>query len=65
MCEAVRRLTSNESEWQAARPALSRFIDRHYSEDVVLQPYLEASVAIKKAGGVATADLSKGSSQTH
>ncbi len=42
MCEAVRRLTSNESEWQAARRRCLGFIDRHYSEDVVLQPYLEA-----------------------
>jgi glycosyltransferase involved in cell wall biosynthesis len=42
MCEAVRRLTSDESEWQAARRRCLAFIDRHYSEDAVLQPYLEA-----------------------
>ncbi len=42
MCKAVRRLTSDESEWQAARRRCLAFIDRHYSEDVVLQPYLEA-----------------------
>jgi len=42
MCEAVRRLTSDKSEWQAARRRCLAFIDRHYSEDAVLQPYLEA-----------------------
>ena len=42
MCEAVRRLTSDESEWQAARQRCLAFIERHYSEDAVLQPYLEA-----------------------
>jgi glycosyltransferase involved in cell wall biosynthesis len=42
MCEAVRRLTSDESEWQAARRRCLAFVERHYSEDVVLQPYLEA-----------------------
>ena len=42
MCEAVRRLTSDESEWKAARRRCLDFIERHYSEDVVLQPYLEA-----------------------
>jgi glycosyltransferase involved in cell wall biosynthesis len=42
MCEAVRRLTSDESEWQAARQRCLAFIERHYSEDVVLQPYLAA-----------------------
>ena len=41
MCEAVRRLTSDESEWQATRQRCLAFIERHYSEDVVLQPYLE------------------------
>jgi glycosyltransferase involved in cell wall biosynthesis len=42
MCAAVRRLTRDESEWQAARRRCLAFVDRHYSEDVVLQPYLEA-----------------------
>ena len=42
MCEAVRRLTSDKSEWQAARRRCLAFIDRHYSEDAVLQPYLAA-----------------------
>ncbi len=41
MCEAVRRLTSDESEWQATRQRCLAFIERHYSEDVVLQPYLQ------------------------
>jgi glycosyltransferase involved in cell wall biosynthesis len=40
MSEAVQRLTSNESEWNAARQRCLAFIERHYSEDVVLQPYL-------------------------
>jgi glycosyltransferase involved in cell wall biosynthesis len=40
MSEAVRRLTSDESEWKAARQRCLSFIERHYSEDVVLQPYL-------------------------
>ena len=54
-------LTSDESEWKAARARCLAFIERHYSEDVVLQPYLQAfRRQIKKAGGVATADLSKG-----
>ncbi len=42
MREAVRRLTSDESEWQAARRRCLAFIERHYSEDAVLQPYLDA-----------------------
>jgi hypothetical protein len=42
MCEAMRRLTSNASEWQAARQRCLAFIQRHYSEDLVLQPYLAA-----------------------
>ena len=42
MCEAVRRLTSDESEWRATRQRCLAFIERHYSEDVVLQPYLAA-----------------------
>ena len=42
MCEAMRRLTSNASEWQAARQRCLAFIQRHYSEDLVLQPYLTA-----------------------
>jgi glycosyltransferase involved in cell wall biosynthesis len=42
MCEAVQRLTSNESDWQAARQRCLAFIERHYSEDAVLQPYLAA-----------------------
>jgi len=42
MSEAVRRLTSNEAEWQAARERCLAFIERHYSEDAVLQPYLQA-----------------------
>jgi glycosyltransferase involved in cell wall biosynthesis len=42
MSEAVRRLAGNESEWQAARQRCLAFIARHYSEDAVLQPYLQA-----------------------
>jgi glycosyltransferase involved in cell wall biosynthesis len=42
MSEAVTRLAGNESEWQAARQRCLAFIARHYSEDVVLQPYLRA-----------------------
>jgi glycosyltransferase involved in cell wall biosynthesis len=42
MCEAVQRLSSDESEWRAARQRCLAFIDRHYGEDAVLQPYLEA-----------------------
>jgi glycosyltransferase involved in cell wall biosynthesis len=42
MSAAVRRLTSDESEWKAARERCLRFIERHYSEDLVLQPYLQA-----------------------
>jgi glycosyltransferase involved in cell wall biosynthesis len=41
MSEAVRRLTSDESEWKATRRRCLAFIERHYSEDVVLQPYLQ------------------------
>jgi glycosyltransferase involved in cell wall biosynthesis len=41
MCEAVRRLTRDESEWQATRQRCLAFIEGHYSEDVVLRPYLE------------------------
>ena len=59
MTAAVRHLTSHEAEWRAARERCLAFIERHYSDDVVLQPYLQA-FQIKKAGGVATADLSKG-----
>jgi glycosyltransferase involved in cell wall biosynthesis len=40
MSAAVQRLTSDESEWKAARARCLSFIERHYSEDVVLQPYL-------------------------
>jgi glycosyltransferase involved in cell wall biosynthesis len=40
MSAAARRLTSDESEWKAARARCLSFIERHYSEDVVLQPYL-------------------------
>lgn len=42
MAEAVHRLTSNESEWNAARARCLAFIERHYGEDVVLQPYLQS-----------------------
>jgi glycosyltransferase involved in cell wall biosynthesis len=42
MSEAVNWLTSNESEWNAARARCLAFIERHYSEDVVLQPYLQS-----------------------
>jgi glycosyltransferase involved in cell wall biosynthesis len=42
MSEAVKRLTGNESEWQATRQRCLAFIERHYSEDAVLQPYLQA-----------------------
>lgn len=42
MTAAVRRLTDDESEWKAARERCLAFIARHYSEDVVLRPYLQA-----------------------
>jgi glycosyltransferase involved in cell wall biosynthesis len=42
MSEAVNRLTRNESEWSAASARCLAFIERHYSEDVVLQPYLQS-----------------------
>jgi glycosyltransferase involved in cell wall biosynthesis len=42
MCAAVRELTSSESAWQAARERCLDFIERRYSDDVVLQPYLRA-----------------------
>jgi glycosyltransferase involved in cell wall biosynthesis len=42
MSGAVKRLTSDESEWKAARERCLAFIERHYSEDAVLQPYLQA-----------------------
>ncbi len=41
MSDAVRRLTSDESAWKAARERCLAFIERHYSEDAVLQPYLQ------------------------
>lgn len=41
MTAAVQRLTNDESEWNAARARCLAFIERHYSEDVVLQPYLQ------------------------
>jgi glycosyltransferase involved in cell wall biosynthesis len=40
MREAVRQLTSDESAWKAARARCLAFIERHYGEDAVLQPYL-------------------------
>jgi hypothetical protein len=42
MSEAVSWLTSNESEWHAARARCLAFIERHYGEGVVLQPYLQS-----------------------
>ena len=42
MSEAVKRLAGNEAEWQAAHQRCLAFIARHYSEDAVLRPYLEA-----------------------
>ncbi len=42
MCEAVRRLSSDESQWRATRQRCLAFVERHYSEDAVLQPYLAA-----------------------
>jgi glycosyltransferase involved in cell wall biosynthesis len=42
MSEAVRQLTSSESEWNAARARCLAYIERHYSEEVVLQPYLHS-----------------------
>jgi glycosyltransferase involved in cell wall biosynthesis len=42
MTAAVQRLSSDESEWRAARDRCLSFIARNYSEDVVLQPYLQA-----------------------
>jgi glycosyltransferase involved in cell wall biosynthesis len=42
MREAVRRFTSNESEWRAASQRCLAFIERHYSEEAVLQPYVQA-----------------------
>jgi len=42
MSAAVRRLTSDESEWSAARARCIAFIERHYGEEVVLRPYLQS-----------------------
>ncbi len=42
MRAAVQQLTSDESAWQAARARCLAYIERHYSDDVVLQPYLRA-----------------------
>jgi glycosyltransferase involved in cell wall biosynthesis len=42
MTAAVQRLTIDESEWRAARERCLSFIERHYSEDAVLQPYLQS-----------------------
>jgi glycosyltransferase involved in cell wall biosynthesis len=42
MSEAVQWLTHNESEWNATRARCLAFIERHYPEDLVLQPYLQA-----------------------
>lgn len=42
MCDAVQRLTGDESAWKAARQRCLAFIDRHYSEDAVLRPYVDA-----------------------
>jgi glycosyltransferase involved in cell wall biosynthesis len=42
MSAAVRKLTSNESEWNAARARCIAFVERHYGEDVVLRPYLQS-----------------------
>jgi glycosyltransferase involved in cell wall biosynthesis len=41
MIAAVNTLTSDESAWNAARQRCLAFIERHYGEDVVLQPYLQ------------------------
>jgi glycosyltransferase involved in cell wall biosynthesis len=42
MTAAVRRLTNDETEWRAARERCLAFIERHYSEDLILQPYLQS-----------------------
>lgn len=42
MSAAVRRLTSDEHAWNAARERCLAFIERHYGEDLVLEPYLRA-----------------------
>jgi glycosyltransferase involved in cell wall biosynthesis len=42
MTAAVQRLTIDESEWRAARERCLSFIERHYSEDAVLQQYLQS-----------------------
>jgi glycosyltransferase involved in cell wall biosynthesis len=42
MTVAVRRLTSDEREWHAARARCLAFMERHYSDELVLQPYLQA-----------------------
>jgi glycosyltransferase involved in cell wall biosynthesis len=42
MTAAVQRLTNHEPEWQAARARCLSFIERHYSEDGMLQPYLQS-----------------------
>lgn len=55
MRDAVRLLSSNESAWRAARDRCLAFIGRHYSEDVVLQPYLSCFQKTKRADSVATA----------
>jgi glycosyltransferase involved in cell wall biosynthesis len=42
MREAVQLLTSDEGAWRAVRARCLAYIERHYSDDVVLQPYLRA-----------------------
>jgi glycosyltransferase involved in cell wall biosynthesis len=42
MREAVRSLSSEESRWSAASRRCLAFVERHYGEEVVLQPYLHA-----------------------
>ena len=49
MREAVRQLTGEESAWQAARARCLAFIERHYSEDAVLRPYLSCFQARARA----------------
>lgn len=42
MVEAIRHLSCDEAAWSAARARCLAFIERRYSEALVLQPYLRA-----------------------
>lgn len=47
MRDAVRHLSSDESAWNAASARCLAFIERRYSEDEVLQPYLSSFRKLK------------------